>query len=1017
MSKKTWAAYKLKVLEHLKKRPDLIYGSILKQKPASKGWIQGLCPFHNDHEPSFGYHRETLRWVCFACGKGDAFDFIMHSSGMDFKQALLSLGKKLEIPPPEDTQKKSRPPIPDKLVQRWQTALSKNLEALAWLHDERGLDESVLAKHGIGWDKTRERYTIPIRDEQRKVRNVRLYGPKKKPKIINYTVKKWRYGSPARLYGLYELANSEDRTVLICEGEMDKLLADQHGFLAVTGTHGCTTFLPEWVNHFADHDVVIIYDCDDKGKDAVSNIVLKAFQSAITSKAVRSIRNVTLPLEGTEDDKDLTDYFHKHENTATDLRKLIEETPPHVYEQMELVPEDEEIADLKSFVEIEQKELIDRKVRCNITVCGETSEAFHAVEEFEVTCSRKTKGQCFECGGTVIVPHGAREYIGSCMATDTQVTAMLRAFCCRHGQRPAIKITRRTTVKEFFCHQRVSRITDMQDQGSMGHLTNGRNEELVEKRVYYMSSENVKPGNYQAVGWVKSHPRTQQVTYLIKGLIPQEDDFEAFNLKDNLSHLRALQKMTILEIVEDMCRNVTRVYKREEILLAVLLAYLSPRWIWFNGERLRGWLSIAVIGDTGTAKTQTYTRLADYIGIGDIFSGLTGSRTGLAYALVEHKQKGWQVRIGRFPANSRKLLMVDEVQEIPREELRNIAKAMDEGFLQVDRVRSKGYESETRLLMLGNPKRDTIMDDHPFGCITLKAIFPVMMIRRLDFAVFVNANDLPDLSFIREKQRSVEKPRVTREMLRALVYWAWNLKESDIEVTANALEACLAKAGELATLFGHATDVPLITSYECEKTLVRVAVASAVLDCSTDEDFIRLTVHPEHIEDAARFLTTIYSHENCMLDQYSRMRGQRETLSDYEIIARRFSEIIGREKHEPGGGRHSFRSLLYCLWTTGIDQDAKHSPIKRRNLADMLGRTPEYVTKHLRILKSYSLIESTKYGYIKQPKFMRLVRQLLREHKDFFDNLTVDEGTGQEQESPDIPSGESVGAENGYLLG
>ena len=54
------------------------------------------------------------------------------------------------------------------------------------------------------------------------------------------------------------------------------------------------------------------------------------------------------------------------------------------------------------------------------------------------------------------------------------------------------------------------------------------------------------------------------------------------------------------------------------------------------------------------------------------FSGLTGSRTGLAYALVEHKQKGWQVRVGRYPANSRKILTVDEVQHLPDWDLRMI---------------------------------------------------------------------------------------------------------------------------------------------------------------------------------------------------------------------------------------------------------------------------------------------------------------------------------------------------------
>ena len=32
-------------------------------------WARGLCPFHDDHNPSFSLNVHTGRWVCFACGK------------------------------------------------------------------------------------------------------------------------------------------------------------------------------------------------------------------------------------------------------------------------------------------------------------------------------------------------------------------------------------------------------------------------------------------------------------------------------------------------------------------------------------------------------------------------------------------------------------------------------------------------------------------------------------------------------------------------------------------------------------------------------------------------------------------------------------------------------------------------------------------------------------------------------------------------------------------------------------
>ena len=234
------------------------------------------------------------------------------------------------------------------------------------------------------------------------------------------------------------------KQVIITEGEWDRLLLQQEGMMAVTSTHGCSVFRPEWIRFFKDKDVSLIYDCDKEGQAAVNTILLKAFRNS----EISSIKNVVLPLKGDKDDKDITDYLHTRGFTGADLQRIIDETPVHVYEEEK---EEEEIVDLDSFTQIESKELIDKKVKCEITVCGETSEAFHAVEQFRISfCPKLKKGECFDCAEPIVVPRGSQEYIGSCMYTNVQLTAMLRAFCCRYGQKPALDIMKRTTVKEFF---------------------------------------------------------------------------------------------------------------------------------------------------------------------------------------------------------------------------------------------------------------------------------------------------------------------------------------------------------------------------------------------------------------------------------------------------------------------------------------------------------------------------------------------------------------------------------------
>src|SRR5260221_12379717 len=55
---------------------DLFQGNLRKYKFTNEHQIQGLCPFHNDHNPSFSADAEKGLWKCFGCEKsGNAKQF------------------------------------------------------------------------------------------------------------------------------------------------------------------------------------------------------------------------------------------------------------------------------------------------------------------------------------------------------------------------------------------------------------------------------------------------------------------------------------------------------------------------------------------------------------------------------------------------------------------------------------------------------------------------------------------------------------------------------------------------------------------------------------------------------------------------------------------------------------------------------------------------------------------------------------------------------------------------------
>ncbi|MFC2054777.1 CHC2 zinc finger domain-containing protein [Chloroflexota bacterium] len=73
----------ISVLEFISQYIDL--------KPTDRGAI-GLCPFHDDHQPSLGINDEENYWNCFAgCGGGSIIDFWVKWRECDFDTAVKEL--------------------------------------------------------------------------------------------------------------------------------------------------------------------------------------------------------------------------------------------------------------------------------------------------------------------------------------------------------------------------------------------------------------------------------------------------------------------------------------------------------------------------------------------------------------------------------------------------------------------------------------------------------------------------------------------------------------------------------------------------------------------------------------------------------------------------------------------------------------------------------------------------------------------------------------------------------------
>lgn len=136
---------------------------------------------------------------------------------------------------------------------------------------------------------------------------------------------KRRGGGESILYGEHLLPDSKGKrkgtvdTLYLCEGELDAITLDQHGFSpALSTTTGAGSFSPRWYDLIVSSGakrIVLLYDNDVDGQAAAQKLAKKF------TDADREVVNVVL-----EEAKDANEFLLK--NTAEDLKALIDQARP-----------------------------------------------------------------------------------------------------------------------------------------------------------------------------------------------------------------------------------------------------------------------------------------------------------------------------------------------------------------------------------------------------------------------------------------------------------------------------------------------------------------------------------------------------------------------------------------------------------------------------------------------------------------------------------------------------------------
>ncbi|NOG53542.1 MAG: DNA primase [Planctomycetes bacterium] len=349
--------------ERVLEATDLValIGEHVALKPAGREF-KGLCPFHDDSNPSLHVAPHKNIYKCFACGAGGtAFDFVMNYHSMDFREALQYLADRagITLTPtrPHGTETDDGPHLSTAdLISAHQTAVgfyqtilrhdTHGAEARAIL-EARGITQAMIERFRIGaapdrWDglaqtlqkkklnltpfvksglltphresdgyvdRFRNRLIFPIYDvlDRPVAIGARRIDPDDEPKYLN-SPEHARFQKSKTLYGLNHAARDIQKrgSAVLVEGYTDVIACHQAGLSHVVAALGTALTIDHArVLQRLCNEVILVFDGDTAGTKAADRAVEIFFAASV------DVRIVILP-----DDQDPADLLDREGGLA-----------------------------------------------------------------------------------------------------------------------------------------------------------------------------------------------------------------------------------------------------------------------------------------------------------------------------------------------------------------------------------------------------------------------------------------------------------------------------------------------------------------------------------------------------------------------------------------------------------------------------------------------------------------------------------------------------------------------------
>ena len=331
--------YSDEIIEEVRSRNNIVdvISSYVSLKRQGANYV-GLCPFHNDHNPSFSVSERKQMYKCFSCGEGgNVFRFMMQYENMTFPEAVRALAERggVELPQEQESgAERAR-------AQQRERILNINKDAANYFYQQlhrphgakaleylkgRQLSDETIRKFGLGFAGVDGRQVIDFlrskgyEDADIRVSGLASFSEKEgltshfwnrvmfpiqdagghviafggrvmgdaKPKYLNSPETDF-FNKRKNMYGYHIARRSRAGNFILCEGYMDVIAMHQAGFDQAVASLG-TAFTEEQANLLRRHKdrntIYLAYDTDGPGVTAALRAIGLCREAGLVCKVI-----------------------------------------------------------------------------------------------------------------------------------------------------------------------------------------------------------------------------------------------------------------------------------------------------------------------------------------------------------------------------------------------------------------------------------------------------------------------------------------------------------------------------------------------------------------------------------------------------------------------------------------------------------------------------------------------------------------------------------------------------------